>query len=231
MIAAGQLMAGKKGLVMGVANERSIAWGIAKACHEQGAEVAFTFQGEALEKRVRPLANSIGAKIIEPCDVTNAASIDATFSALEKKWGGLDFLVHAIAFSNKDELRGRYLETSPENFQLTMNVSCYSFTAVAQRAVPLMKNGGSLLTLTYYGAERVIPHYNVMGGRPRRAEDQGQRHLRRPDQDAGLRGDQRWALYTEVERTQLAPQTQHNGRGGRQCRSLPAVRPRHRHDR
>jgi enoyl-[acyl-carrier protein] reductase I len=163
MIAAAQMMAGKKGLVMGVANERSIAWGIAKACHEQGAEVAFTFQGEALEKRVRPLANSIGAKIIEPCDVTNAASIDATFSALEKKWGGLDFLVHAIAFSNKDELRGRYLETSPENFQLTMNVSCYSFTAVAQRAVPLMKNGGSLLTLTYYGAERVIPHYNVMG--------------------------------------------------------------------
>jgi enoyl-[acyl-carrier protein] reductase I len=163
MIAAAQLMAGKKGLVMGVANERSIAWGIAKACHEQGAKVAFTFQGEALEKRVRPLANSIGAEIIVPCDVTNAASIDATFSELEKKWGGIDFLVHAIAFSNKDELRGRYLETSAENFQLTMNVSCYSFTAVAQRAVPLMKNGGSLLTLTYYGAERVIPHYNVMG--------------------------------------------------------------------
>jgi enoyl-[acyl-carrier protein] reductase I len=163
MIAAGQLMAGKKGLVMGVANERSIAWGIAKACHEQGAEVAFTFQGDALEKRVRPLANSIGAKIIEPCDVTNAASIDATFSAIEKQWGELDFLVHAIAFSNKDELRGRYIDTSPENFQLTMNVSCYSLTAVAQRAVPLMKNGGSVLTLTYYGAERVIPHYNVMG--------------------------------------------------------------------
>jgi enoyl-[acyl-carrier protein] reductase I len=163
MIAAAQMMAGKKGLVMGVANERSIAWGIAKACHEQGAKVAFTFQGEALEKRVRPLANSLGAEIIVPCDVTNAASIDATFSELEKKWGGIDFLVHAIAFSNKDELRGRYLETSPENFQLTMNVSCYSFTAVAQRAVPLMKNGGSLLTLTYYGAERVIPHYNVMG--------------------------------------------------------------------
>ena len=163
MIASSQLMAGKKGLVMGVANERSIAWGIAKACHEQGAKVAFTFQGEALEKRVRPLANSIGAEIIEPCDVTNAASIDATFAEIEKKWGGIDFLVHAIAFSNKDELRGRYLETSPENFQLTMNVSCYSLTAVAQRAVPLMKNGGSLLTLTYYGAERVIPHYNVMG--------------------------------------------------------------------
>jgi enoyl-[acyl-carrier protein] reductase I len=163
MIAAAQLMAGKKGLVMGVANERSIAWGIAKACHEQGAKVAFTFQGEALEKRVRPLANSIGAEIIVPCDVTNAASIDATFAELEKKWGGIDFLVHAIAFSNKDELRGRYLDTSPENFQLTMNVSCYSLTAVAQRAVPLMRNGGSLLTLTYYGAERVIPHYNVMG--------------------------------------------------------------------
>ena len=163
MIASSQLMAGKKGLVMGVANERSIAWGIAKACHEQGAKVAFTFQGDALEKRVRPLANSIGAEIIVPCDVTNAASIDATFSELEKKWGSIDFLVHAIAFSNKDELRGRYLDTSPENFQLTMNVSCYSLTAVAQRAVPLMKNGGSLLTLTYYGAERVIPHYNVMG--------------------------------------------------------------------
>ena len=148
---------------MGVANERSIAWGIAKACHDQGAEVAFTFQGEALEKRVRPLANSIGAKIVEPCDVTNAASIDAVFAKLEKEWGKLDFVVHAIAFSNKDELRGRYIDTSSENFNLTMNVSCYSFTAVAKRAVPLMTDGGSLLTLTYYGAERVIPHYNVMG--------------------------------------------------------------------
>jgi enoyl-[acyl-carrier protein] reductase I len=156
-------MAGKKGLIMGVANERSIAWGIAKACHDNGAQVAFTFQGEALEKRVRPLASSIGSDIILPCDVTNAASIDATFAEIEKRWGELDFLVHAIAFSNKDELKGRYLDTSPENFQLTMNVSCYSFTSVAQRAVPLMKNGGSLLTLTYYGAERVIPHYNVMG--------------------------------------------------------------------
>ena len=148
---------------MGVANERSIAWGIAKACHEQGAKVAFTFQGEALEKRVRPLAGSIGAEIILPCDVTNTASIDATFSELKHKWGELDFVVHAIAFSNKDELKGRYIDTSADNFALTMNVSCYSFTAVAQRAVPLMKKGGSLLTLTYYGAERVIPHYNVMG--------------------------------------------------------------------
>ncbi|MCC8432947.1 enoyl-ACP reductase FabI [Reyranella aquatilis] len=163
MTAAAQLMAGKKGLVMGVANERSIAWGIAKACHDQGAEVAFTFQGEALEKRVRPLAGSIGAKIIEPCDVTNPASIDAVFAKLEKEWGKLDFVVHAIAFSNKDELRGRYLDTTSDNFNLTMNVSVYSFTAVSQRAVPLMKEGGSLLTLTYYGAERVIPHYNVMG--------------------------------------------------------------------
>ena len=163
MIASSQLMAGKKGLVMGVANERSIAWGIAKACHEQGAEVAFTFQGDILEKRVRPLFNSVGAKITVPCDVTNPASIDATFAEIEKQWGKLDFLVHAIAFSNKDELRGRYLDTSADNFALTMNVSCYSLTAVAQRAVPLMKNGGSILTLTYYGAERVIPHYNVMG--------------------------------------------------------------------
>lgn len=163
MTVAAQLMAGKKGLVMGVANERSIAWGIAKACHDAGAKVAFTFQGEALEKRVRPLAASIGSEILLPCDVTNAASIDATFAEIEKQWGELDFVVHAIAFSNKEELKGRYLDTSPENFQLTMNVSCYSLTAVAQRAVPLMKKGGSLLTLTYYGAERVIPHYNVMG--------------------------------------------------------------------
>jgi enoyl-[acyl-carrier protein] reductase I len=156
-------MAGKKGLVMGVANERSIAWGIAKAVHEHGGRLAFTFQGEALEKRVRPLAKSIGSEILLPCDVTDAKSIDATFAEIQKQWGELDFLVHAIAFSNKDELKGRYLDTSAENFALTMNVSCYSFTAVAQRAVPLMKSGGSLLTLTYYGAERVIPHYNVMG--------------------------------------------------------------------
>ena len=157
-------MAGKKGLIMGVANERSIAWAISKACHDAGAKLAFTFQGEALEKRVRPLAKSIGSEaMLYPCDVTDAASIDAAFAAVEKEWGELDFLVHAIAFSDKAQLKGRYLDTTPENFALTMNVSCYSFTSVAQRAVPLMKNGGSLLTLTYYGAERVIPHYNVMG--------------------------------------------------------------------
>src|SRR5437763_8312142 len=164
MTSAAQLMAGKKGLVMGVANERSIAWAISKTCHEAGAKLAFTFQGEALEKRVRPLAKSIGCeKMVYPCDVTDAASIDAAFAAVGKEWGELDFLVHAIACSNKDQLKGRYLDTTADNFALTMNISCYSFTAVAQRAVPLMTNGGSLLTLTYYGAERVIPHYNVMG--------------------------------------------------------------------
>jgi enoyl-[acyl-carrier protein] reductase I len=156
-------MAGKKGLIMGVANDRSIAWGIAQAVHAQGAELCFTFQGEALEKRVKPLAKSVDCDFVLPCDVTDPASIDEVFAAVAQRWGQLDFLVHAIAFSNKDELRGRYLDTTPDNFALSMNVSCYSFTAVAQRAVPLMKNGGSLLTMTYYGAERVIPHYNVMG--------------------------------------------------------------------
>src|SRR6186997_2644173 len=163
MTSTAQLMAGKKGLIMGVANERSIAWAISKACHEAGAKLAFTFQGEALEKRVRPLASGIGSAIVMPCDVTDPASIDAAFAEVEKKWGGLDFLVHAIAFSDKAQLKGKYVDTTADNFALTMNVSCYSFTAVAQRAVPLMRNGGSLLTLTYYGAERVIPHYNVMG--------------------------------------------------------------------
>lgn len=148
---------------MGVANERSIAWGIAKTCHDHGAQLAFTYQGEALEKRLRPLAKSIGSELVVPCDVTNPASIDATFEAIRKEWGELDFVVHAIAFSNKDELKGRYLNTTLENFSLSMNVSCYSLTAVAQRAVPLMKKGGSIVTLTYYGAERVIPNYNVMG--------------------------------------------------------------------
>ena len=163
MTQARPIMAGKRGLIMGVANDRSLAWGIAKAVGAQGAELAFTFQGEALEKRVRPLAKSVASEIVLPCDVTDPASIDAVFAEIEKKWGGLDFLVHAIAFSNKDQLKGRYLDTTADNFALTMNVSCYSFTAVAQRAVPLMKNGGSMVTLTYYGAERVIPHYNVMG--------------------------------------------------------------------
>ncbi|QQS12137.1 MAG: enoyl-ACP reductase FabI [Rhodospirillales bacterium] len=163
MSAPSPLMAGKRGLIMGVANDRSIAWGIAQAAHAHGAELCFTFQGEALEKRVRPLASGIGCDFVLPCDVTDAASMDAVFAAVEKRWGGLDFVVHAIAFSNKDELKGKYLDTSPENFALTMNVSCYSFTAIARRAVPLMKAGGAMVTLTYYGAERVMPHYNVMG--------------------------------------------------------------------
>ena len=160
---AGAIMHGKRGLVMGVANDRSIAWGISKTLAEHGADLAFTFQGEALEKRVRPLAESLGSQLVVPCDVTDTASVDNVFSTLEQEWGGLDFVVHAIAYSDKDELKGRYVDTSPENFAMTMNISCYSFTAICQRAAPLMKNGGSLLTLTYAGAERVMPHYNVMG--------------------------------------------------------------------
>ena len=157
------LMAGKRGLVMGVANDRSIAWGIASAAHKHGAELAFTYQGEALGKRVRPLAEKAGSSFVLPCDVTDDASVDAVFAAVAEKWGRLDFLVHAIAYSDKDELKGKYLNTSRDNFVRSLDISCYSFTAVAQRAVPLMTEGGSLLTLTYYGAERVMPHYNVMG--------------------------------------------------------------------
>ncbi len=157
------LMAGKRGLIMGVANDRSIAWGIASACAEQGAELAFTFQGEALARRVKPLAESVRSELVLPCDVTDEASIDAVFETLNEAWGSLDFVVHAIAFSDKSELDGLYLDTSRENFLKTMDISCYSLTAVAQRAVPMMASGGSILTLTYYGAERVMPHYNVMG--------------------------------------------------------------------
>lgn len=156
-------MAGKKGLIMGVANDRSIAWAIAQAVHAQGAELAFTYQGDALLKRVNPLAESVGSNLVLPCDVTEPASIDSVFAEIGKAWGKLDFLVHAIAFSDKEELKGRYLETSRDNFTRTMDISCYSFTAVCQRAVPLMSAGGSLITLTYLGAERVMPHYNVMG--------------------------------------------------------------------
>ena len=157
------ILAGKRGLVMGVANNRSIAWGIAKACHAAGAKLAFTFQGDALEKRVRPLAAELGAAVVGHCDVTDAASIDAVFENVKNLWGELDFVVHCIAFSDKDQLTGRYVETSAENFSNSLLISCYSFTAVAQRAEKLMQNGGSLLTLTYYGAEKWMPHYNVMG--------------------------------------------------------------------
>ncbi|MDI9313565.1 MAG: enoyl-ACP reductase FabI [Hydrotalea sp.] len=157
------LMAGKKGLILGVANDKSIAWGIASALHNAGATLGFTYQGEVLEKRVRPLAESIGSTFLEPCDVTNDADIDKLFTKVKEKFGTIDFLVHAIAFSDKNELTGEYLATSRKNFLSSLDISCYSFTALAQRADKIMPNGGSLVTLTYYGAERVMPHYNVMG--------------------------------------------------------------------
>jgi len=157
------LLRGKRGLILGVANNRSIAWGIAKACHAQGAELAFTYQGDALKKRVEPLAEEIGGLVVGHCDVTEPATLDAAMAAVAAQWGTLDFLVHAIAFSDKEELSGRYVDTTADNFTKTMLVSCYSFTAVAQRAEKLMPQGGALLTLTYYGAEKWMPHYNVMG--------------------------------------------------------------------
>ena len=157
------LMAGKRGLIMGVANDRSIAWGIAKAVHGHGAELAFTYQGEVLHKRVGPLADSLKSEIVMPCDVTDMPSMDAVFDTLRERWGRLDFVVHAIAYSDKEELKGKYIDTSAGNFAKTLNISCYSFTALCQRAVPLMTEGGSLLTLTYVGSQRVTPHYNVMG--------------------------------------------------------------------
>ncbi|MDN6041657.1 MAG: enoyl-ACP reductase FabI [Acetobacter sp.] len=161
--ARGTLMQGKKGLVMGVANDRSIAWGIASAVAAQGGELAFTYQGEALGKRVQPLAASVGSSVVLPCDVTDDAAIDATFDRLEHEWGELDFVVHAIGWADKKYLRGRYVDTPRDAFLTALDISCYSFTAVAQRAAKLMKKGGSLLTLSYLGAERVMPHYNVMG--------------------------------------------------------------------
>ena len=158
-----RIMAGKRGLIMGLANDKSIAWGIARACANAGAELAFAYQGDALKKRVDPLAAELGSKIVLPCDVGDEASIDALFSELGQSWDNLDFIVHAIGFSDKSELRGRYVDTSRANFTLTMDISVYSFTAVVQRAEKMMNAGGSCLTLTYYGAERVMPHYNVMG--------------------------------------------------------------------
>jgi enoyl-[acyl-carrier protein] reductase I len=157
------IMAGKRGLVMGVANDHSIAWGIARTLHAHGAELAFTYQGQAFKERVEPLAASVGGRILLPCDVENEASLDALFAALEKEWGRLDFLVHAIAYSDKEELKGQYIDTSRANFARTMVISCYSLTDLARRAKPLMKDGGSIITLTYSGSERVMPNYNVMG--------------------------------------------------------------------
>lgn len=162
-IPAGTLLKGKRGLIMGLANDKSIAWGIASACAAQGAELAFTYQGEIMEKRVMPLAKELGSNIIISCDVQEESSIEQMFSELKKQWDEIDFVVHAIAFSDKNELKGRYVDTSAANFAMTMNISCYSFTAIAKYAEPMMKNGGSLLTLSYHGARKVIPHYNVMG--------------------------------------------------------------------
>lgn len=163
MTTQGNLMAGKKGLIMGVANQKSLAWGIAQQVAAQGAELAFSYMGEALKKRVEPLAASLGSELVLECDVSDMASIEALFETLKKEWGQLDFVVHAIGFSDKNELRGRYVDTSLDNFLMTMNISAYSFTAVAQHAEKLMGPGGSMLTLSYYGAEKVLPHYNVMG--------------------------------------------------------------------
>jgi enoyl-[acyl-carrier protein] reductase I len=160
---ASGLMAGKRGLIMGLANDKSIAWGIARACRDAGAELAFSYQGEALKKRVDPLAAEVGSDIVLECDVADEGSVDRLFEGLAARWDGLDFLVHAIGFSDKNELRGRYIETSRANFLMTMDISVYSFTAVARRAEKMMSAGGSMLTLTYYGAEQVMPHYNVMG--------------------------------------------------------------------
>ena len=158
-----KFMDGKRGLIMGLANDKSIAWGIAQACAAQGAELAFSYQGEQLKKRVVPLAEKLGSDMVLPCDVSDMASVDALFAALESRWGKLDFIVHAIGFSDKEELRGRYVDTTRDNFLMTMDISVYSFTAIVQRAEKMMTEGGSCLTLTYYGAERVMPHYNVMG--------------------------------------------------------------------
>jgi enoyl-[acyl-carrier protein] reductase I len=162
-MAAKGIMEGKRGLVLGIANNRSIAWGIAKACADHGAELAFTYQGDALKKRVEPLAAELNATVVGHCDVTDMSTIDAVFAQIERLWGRVDFIVHAIAFSDKAELEGRYVETTRDNFARTMDISVYSMTAIAQRAEKLMPDGGSILTLTYYGAERVMPHYNVMG--------------------------------------------------------------------
>jgi enoyl-[acyl-carrier protein] reductase I len=189
----GTLMQGKRGLIMGVANNRSIAWAIAQAVAAQGGELAFTYQGEALEKRVRPLAASVNSNLVLPCDVTSDAAIDETFAVLQEKWGKMDFLVHAIGFADKNFLRGRFLDTPRAAFLQALDISCYSFAAVGRRAAALMPDGGSLLTLSYLGAERVVPHYNVA------RSDPGQCRQRRTDPDIGGKRDWRFHLYYEVE--------------------------------
>jgi enoyl-[acyl-carrier-protein] reductase (NADH) len=217
------LMAGKRGLIMGLANDKSIAWGIAQAIAAQGAEIAFSYQGEALKKRVEPLAASIGMKEFVECDVADEASMDALFARLRALWGKIDFLVHAIGFSDKNELRGRYVDTSRANFLMTMDISVYSFTAVCQRAAAMMPDGGSLLTLTYYGAEKVMPHYNVMGIAKAGLDQRG------ADQDAGRQRHRRFPLHHEMERVELAAAPQRHAGRGRQGVAVSSVRPRLRH--
>ena len=238
-------MQGKRGLIMGLANDKSIAWGIAKACADAGAELAFSYQGEALGKRVTPLAESIGCSLVLECDVTDAASIDALFAKLESEWGTIDFIVHAIGFSDKNELRGRYVDTSAENFRMTMDISVYSFTAVAQRAEKLMPNGGSMLTLTYYGAEKWMPHYNVMGVAKAALEasvrylaaDLGEKNIRvnaisaGPIPDAASVRHRRLPLHPEVERVQLAAQAHRHHRRSWRVGRVPSVRHEPRRDR
>ncbi len=181
------LMKGKRGLIMGVANDRSIAWGVARSLHAAGAELAFSYQGDVFKKRVEPLVAPLSPAAMIDCDVSNQASIDATFAQLGKVWDNLDFVVHAIGFSDKDQLKGRYVDTTPENFRMTMDISCYSFTAIAQRAEKMMNKGGALVTLTYYGAEKVMPHYNVMGVAKAALESS----VRYMAEDLGKRGDPR----------------------------------------
>src|SRR4029453_6468541 len=233
------LLRGKRGLILGVANNRSLAWGIAKACHREGAELAFTYQGDAFKKRVEPLARDVGGLVIGHCDLTEPGTIDATFATLETKGGALDFLVHAIAFSDKDQLSGRYLDTTPDNFSKTMLVSCYSFTALAQRAERLMPHGGALLTLTYYGAEKWMPHYNVMGVAKAALEasvrylaaDLGEKNIRVNAISAGASKTlgrlrhRRLPLHSEVERIQRADAPHGDDRGSRRQRAVSVVGP------
>src|SRR6266446_4472795 len=223
------LMQGKRGVILGVANNRSIAWGIARACHAAGAEIALTWQGDALKKRVEPLAKELNGILLGHCDVTDPSTIDAVFNVLKEKWGKIDFVVHAIAFSDKDQLDGRYLETTADNFSRTMLISCYSLTAIAQRAEKLLTDGGSILTLTYYGAEKWMPHYNVMGV-AKAALEASVRYLG-ADQDAGGVRHRRFPLYSEVERIQRAVAPHRDHRGSRRQRAVSAfgsVARRHR---
>ena len=240
-----KLMQGKRGLIMGVANDHSIAWGIAKTLAEHGAELAFTYQGEALQKRVKPLAQSVGSNFLMPCDVEDIASVDAVFAEIKKKWGTIDFFVHAVGFSDKNELKGRYADTSRENFIRTMVISCFSFTESAKRAAELMPNGGSMLTLTYNGGDRAMPNYNVMGlakaaleilgalsrGRFRPAEYPRERDLGRSDPHARGRRHSRCALYVRVPAEVFAARPRRDaGRARRRgaLSSLGSVRRRDR---